>query len=136
MTRETLHCTCGREVRVVRLGRSLLTLGHVTNPGPDHHSVHLSRASRSAAKHHTGARAALVRGPLASQPSGTPDMSPRQRPRATDRTAEAEALSNDRTSIPSGRSSPAGRARAAEGHPPGPSSLRALPGELDISNRT
>jgi hypothetical protein len=113
---EALRCSeCGGAGRYVKVGRSLILLGHIRTPKGIVHPFKFVPASRSAAKHHSGARAALVRGPQASQPSGTPDTSPRQRRRGPD---EAVALSNDRTSIPSGRSSPAGRSRAAEVIPP------------------
>ena len=52
---ERLRCAvCSKEVRVVRLGRSLLTLGHRSNPGPKHHLIRL--AAPSAALGRSGSR--------------------------------------------------------------------------------
>jgi hypothetical protein len=78
---EQLVCICGRAVRVVRLGRSLLTLGHLTNPRQDHHPVRL--ASREAAVRALGVEGNQpLRGasdPSASRALVTRRPSPRRR---------------------------------------------------------
>jgi len=46
---ERLFCAvCSKEVRVVRLGRSLLVLGHLQNPRHKHHLVRLARSGADA----------------------------------------------------------------------------------------
>lgn len=45
MTAEKLLCRCGVEVKIVRLNRELLALGHVRNLAQNHHAVRLSRAA-------------------------------------------------------------------------------------------
>lgn len=47
MNVETLFCTCGRPVRVVRLNAETMGLGHTTNPGLASHPVRLAPAARS-----------------------------------------------------------------------------------------
>jgi len=46
MNGEPLKCArCGREVRVVRLGRATLALGHTQNPKNERHMVQLARSA-------------------------------------------------------------------------------------------
>ena len=45
---DTLYCTCGRTVRLVRLNSRTLALGHTTNPGPASHPVRLARSGADA----------------------------------------------------------------------------------------
>ena len=112
MTAERLYCTCGIEVRIVRLIPNHLTLGHVRNPKHQHHVVRLARSGPAPAIFEDGGTPGRSEVPELRRGAEAPQR--REVRHATDPTGSIPVEPSLR-----GTSSPA-RRRVAAGLPPAP----------------